>query len=241
MRRREFVGLVGGAAVSAILRSRAAWSQDDRRMRRLGWLGMNLALEGVTYQGRPVDDPEILSRLTLAHRALLSQLNGFVAYSGGLHVRGAVREPEWHSLRAAWDGSSALHVLYSTVEAMDVPFAQDALGDQFLLRDGVVYRLVGETGDLQSLDVDVGSFLEQVSADPRGYLNLAPLERFWADGGRLLPGQLLSVYPPFVAKESAAGVSLRAIPAADRVAFLASLARQLRDVPDGGRIEFKIE
>jgi hypothetical protein len=105
----------------------------------------------------------------------------------------------------------------------------------------VVYRLVGETGDLQALDVDLGSFLEQVSADPRGYLNLTPLERFSADGGRLLPGQLLSVYPPFVAKESAAGMSLRAIPAVDRLVFLASLARQLRDVPDGARIEFKIE
>jgi hypothetical protein len=202
---------------------------------------MSLDFEGVTYQGRPVDDPEMLTRLTLPHSELLKQVNGFVAYSGGLHVRGAVREPEWHSLRAVWEGPAALHVLYSAVDAMDVPFGQDALGDQFLLRDGVVYRLVGETGTLQGLDVDLNSFLEQVSADPRGYLNLAPLERFWADGGRLLPGQLLSVYPPFVAKESAAGVSLRAIPAADRVVFLASLARQLRDVPDGARIEFKIE
>jgi hypothetical protein len=202
---------------------------------------MKLDLEGVTYQGRPVDDPETLSRLTPAHRALLLKLNGFVAYSGGLHVRGAVREPDWHSLRAAWEGPAALHVLYSTVEAIDVPFAQDALGDQFLLRDGVVYRLVGETGELQGLDVDLGSFLERVSADPRSYLNLPPLEQFWEDGGRLLPGQLLSVYPPFVAKESAAGVSLRAVPAADRMVFLASLARQLHDVPDGSRIEFKIE
>jgi hypothetical protein len=49
------------------------------------------------------------------------------------------------------------------------------------------------------------------------------------------------VYSPSVTKASAGGVGLHAIPAADRVLFLASLARQLRDVPDGGRLEFKRE
>lgn len=200
---------------------------------------MNLDLEGLTYEGRPADDLETLLRLAPVHRALLEQRNGFVAYSGGLHVRGAVREPEWHSLQSAWEGRVALHVLYPTVEPTDVPFAQDAFGDQFLLRGGQVCRLAGETGDLKSLAVDLAGFFEQASADPIEYLQLEPLERFRAEGGCLLPGQLINVYPPFVAKESAAGVSLRPIPVEDRIAFLASLARQLRDVPDGGRVRFR--
>src|SRR5262245_6991763 len=54
MRRREFVGLVGGAAVSAILRSRAAWSQDDRRMRRLGWLIARAETDPLEQAGRTV-------------------------------------------------------------------------------------------------------------------------------------------------------------------------------------------
>jgi hypothetical protein len=202
---------------------------------------MKLDLENITYRGNPIDDLEMLSRLPQAHRALLEQVNGFVAYSGGLHIRGAVREPAWHSLRTAWEGRQALSVLYPAVRSMDVPFAQDAFGDQFLLRDHVVCRLAGETGDVKSLGVDLAVFLEDAAADPQNYLNLSPLERFRAEGGRLLPGQLLSVYPPFVMKESAAGVSLHAIPAADRVAFLASLARQLRHVPEGESVEFKIE
>ena len=130
-------------------------------------------------------------------------------------------------------GPGALSVLFPAVQSTDVPFAQDVFGDQFLLRDGVVFRLTGETGDVESLDVDLDGFLEQASADPFGYLDLAHLEQFLADGGRLLPGQLLSVYPPFIAAESAAGASLRPISAAERLAFLASLARQLRDIPDG--------
>jgi hypothetical protein len=147
---------------------------------------MTFDLEGVTFQGPPVDDLEVLVRLAPVHRALLEQVNGFVAYSGGLHVRGAVREPEWHSLRAAWKGREALSVLYPAVESMDVPFAQDAFGDQFLLREGMVYRLFGKTGDVENLDVSLDGFLEQACADPLGYLNLSPLEQFQAEGGRLL-------------------------------------------------------
>src|SRR5262249_24247430 len=51
---RECVGLVGGAAVSAILRSRAAWSQDDRRMRRLGWLIARAETDPLEQAGRTV-------------------------------------------------------------------------------------------------------------------------------------------------------------------------------------------
>jgi hypothetical protein len=114
------------------------------------------------------------------------------------------------------------------------------VGDQFLLRDGVIHRLAGETGDVESLSVGLGEFLERACADPIGYLGMAPLQQFWAEGGRLAPGELLGVCPPFVAEESAEGVSLRAIPAADRIAFLASLAQQLHDVPDGARVLFRI-
>jgi hypothetical protein len=49
--------------------------------------------------------------LTALPQELASSLqieNGFVAASGGLHVRGACLSPEWHSLRAAWKGGERL-------------------------------------------------------------------------------------------------------------------------------------
>ena len=67
------------------------------------------------------------------------------------------------------------------------------------------------------------------------------IAEFQHDGGRLEPGQLLSAVPPFCCKQSADGVSLRAIPTDDRRRFLADLSAQLRDVPDGAEIEFQIE
>src|SRR5687768_13893517 len=84
------------------------------------------------YLGPPIDDEEMLARLPAEYRRLLGEVNGYVAYHGGLHVRGACSTPEWHSLRAAWFGEEAIHRQFPAVSAEDVPFAEDALGDQFV-------------------------------------------------------------------------------------------------------------
>lgn len=185
------------------------------------------------YQGPPIDDFEILDRLPPEYQDLLARANGYVAYNGGLHVRGACREPEWHSLRAAWEGPRALALLFREVTPDDVPFAEDALGDQFLLRGGTVHRLDAEMGEMRSLGLDLADFDAAVRADPVGYLSLAPLQNFRARGGELKPGQLLSAYPPFCLATPAADVSLRAVPAGDRIAFLAGFAAQIHELPDG--------
>jgi hypothetical protein len=193
------------------------------------------------YVGPPIDDPEMLERLPSEYRELLARANGYVAYHGGLHVRGACLTPEWHSLRAAWDSERALHRLWLTVSPDDVPFAQDALGDQFILRCGQVHRLAAETGEIESPGVDLVGFDAAVRADPVEYLNLAPLEAFRAAGGVLQPGQLLSVYPPYCVDAADALRSFRAIAAADRLGFLSSLAAQLRALPDGTAVKFDIQ
>ena len=65
------------------------------------------------YLGPPIDDPAILESLPPELADLLRRANGYVAYDGGLHVRGACHMPEWHSLgpdvfaRKAYDASIA--------------------------------------------------------------------------------------------------------------------------------------
>jgi predicted RNase H-like HicB family nuclease len=190
------------------------------------------------FLGPPITDEEILELLPDLYRELLGRANGYVAYHGGLHVRGACLEPRWHSLRDAWFGDEAIHRLYPAVGEDDVPFAEDALGDQFLIRDGVVYRLLAETGEMECLGMDLHAFDQAARADPAEFLALAPLDRFRAAGGVLLPGQLLNVYPPFVAQAEGIDPSYRAIDSLERRRWLAALAGQLRDVPDGTRVRF---
>lgn len=60
----------------------------------------------MTFTGPPLDDEDLLARLPAKLAGLLRQVNGFIQFHGGLHVRGACREPAWHSLRDAWDGAA---------------------------------------------------------------------------------------------------------------------------------------
>ena len=200
-----------------------------------------LELTHVDFRGPAAPDPALLAALPDDLRTLLEQVNGFIQFGGGLHVRGVCDEPVWHTLSIVWVGDHAFHRRYAAVRKADVPFAQDCMGDQFLLRDGKVVRLYAETGELSELGVGLFEFLAKAQADPEKFLNLQPLVQFHSEGGRLEPGQLLSVYPPFCCTESGNGpVSLRAVAVLDRLGFLADFARQIASVPDGDRIEFRI-
>lgn len=192
-----------------------------------------------TFIGAKITDTDILNRLPESYRRLLKNENGFILFDGGLHVRGAVLSPEWHSLRKVWFGDLALHELFPAILETDVPFAQDCLGDQFVLRSDLVHKLDGEMGTVENLEIDLDAFLDCARENPLEFLSLQPLQQFQSEGGELKPGQLLSVYPPFIAKESANGVSLRAISMFDRIGSMADFARQVVDLREGTKVRIK--
>ncbi len=187
----------------------------------------------VTFVGSAVDDLDVLSLLPDELASLLRDTNGFVLFHGGLHVRGAVRSPAWHSIRAVMEGDEALHKLYASVMQTDIPFAEDCVGDQFLLRAGEVWRLEAETGDIEKTADSFALFWAAIAKDPYEALNFNP-------DLRLEPGKLLHAYPPFCTKESKLGVSLKPIPALELIRFHADFARQLAAVPEGASIKIKV-
>ncbi len=199
-----------------------------------------MELAHLTYQGPPIDDRATLEKLPADLRGFLEQINGFIQFAGGLHIRGACQAPEWHSLVNVWSGSLALSKLYPAVFESDIPFGQDALGDQFILREAVVHRLMSETGEIVSLECNFFDFLQATQNDPLQYLDLQLLLQFQSEGGELKPGQLLSAYPPFCVQQAASGVSLKAISGIERIRFLADFAAQISDLADGTSIEIKV-
>lgn len=183
------------------------------------------------FEGPPIFPEEYLEELCpppLA--AVLRKRNGWLT-ADGLHVRGVCLEPRWHSLDFAWR-KEAFHRRY-TLRRMDVPFAQNCVGDQFVLREQRVHRLWAETGHLDDLACDLPTFL----GNPGAHLETRYLELL---GRPLEPGQLLSVYPFRCSAQAEAGVSVRAIPALEVIAFNADLYRQIGDLPRGTRIQVKI-
>lgn len=200
-----------------------------------------LALEDVTYRGPPLteEDQALVAQLPDTLHWVLGQLNGFVAFGGALHVRGACQSPTWHSLQHAWGGEQAIHRLFPAVRPTDIPFGQDCIGDQFLLRDAVVMRLDADTGKISSTALELMAFLEKASASPESFLKTQPLDGLRASGQELAPGQVVAVIPPLVIRIEGER-SYKAVPAEKQARFRADIARQLAHVPDGAQIRLQM-
>lgn len=190
-------------------------------------------LNGMTWKGESIEDVEILRELPHDLFRVLSEVNGFILHEGALHVRGACSAPEWHSLRTAWQGPNSFHALYPDVRKTDIPFAQDQMGDQFLLRDGAVVRLIGETGEIEPFCESLQKFFDEVRNDIKTFLGVGLQHK-------LGPGHLLNAYPPFCCDSGGKAVSLRPASALEVISWHAEFARKIRSIPDGGKIEFKV-
>jgi hypothetical protein len=195
---------------------------------------------GILFTGAPITSAATLALLPPYLQEFLRKQNGVVAYFGGLHIRGCGVVPTWHSLDDVWRGPNAFWRTYAQVRQTDIPFAQDCVGNQFLLRQGAVLFLDTETGELADLEVDFKHFLFGAEKFPVAALGLEPLRAFQQQGGVLQPGQLLSVFPPTcIATNDQAPTRVEAVANADRLAWLADFYRKIKDLPDGQSIQFK--
>lgn len=197
---------------------------------------MNINFDAVTWIGPEPDDVDLAAELPRTLGEVLSSVNGFILRGGALHVRGMSLTPSWHSLRTTWRGNTAVSKLYPRVLSKDIPFAQDCVGDQFLLRDDTVLRLSAETGDVDLISGSLTEFLEAGCRAPINFLRAQPLLAFTSQGRTLSPGMCIHVYPPFCAQESEQGVSMRDVPSDELLRFHAQFAAGISGVADGGRI-----
>jgi len=200
-----------------------------------------MRLEGITYVGTEITDKDTFDKLPLDLQVFLRAQNGLIAFNGGLQINSCSIEPDWNSIKYYWTGDSALFRAYDSLTEKDIPFGIDCVGDHFILRDNIVFRLSGETGDLENLKVDFPAFLNLANQDPDEYLMLGPLRQFENEGGKLKPGQLLSVYPLFCMDVSKDGISVTNISLLERVDFLKSIYSQIKDLEPGQAIKIRFE
>lgn len=189
-----------------------------------------MKLSNITWKEPEADDLELLSKLPSDLKNFLEMCNGCIIHNGALHIRGLSQKPSWHSLREAWLGKNSFTSLYEKIRPEDIPFAQDQMGDQYLLRDGRILLLSAETGDTEEFASSLTEFFENVEEDIEEYLNVGldyPLE----------PGKLIHAYPPFCTQESGDGSSLKPVSAEELILFHADFAKQISKLDDGEQIK----
>lgn len=195
----------------------------------------------MTWQGATPGDEGLLAELPTPLRELLEATGGFILGGGLLHVRGATESPHWHSLEIAWRGPEAFHTLYPEVRPTDIPFAEDGLGDQWLLRGGHVARLWAETGDVDVTDVSLEGFFDAVEENAVESLDVGLIAEAVEEYGPIPPGKLLLAYPPLCTEEAEDGVDLSPVDAAELYGLHAELAESVSGLADGDHIEFFAE
>jgi hypothetical protein len=142
-----------------------------------------------------------------------------ILYNGGLQIRSEGAEDKLLDVNTFLAGDLSLSKLYPSVLPSDYPIAQDCFGDQFLIRNESVIKLMAETGDIEEYNCTWEEFILWVGEDPYDRLDLP-------EDIELEKGQLLFAYPPFCTKEGAEAV-IKPIDGEQLIRFHADFATQI--------------
>ncbi len=177
------------------------------------------------------------------HRELLSLHNGLVAFWGGLRIfglnGGSVQELQ------RWNAKSSWRFTYKElVKDYLVFFAEDAFGNQFCYKDSGtdIYSFLAETGQIRLFAPSLEMWVSRISEDPAGALKLPLLQEWQSEGGNLLKGteHLCPTYPFITQAETVDVHTLYKIEGIEDMRYKGNFAYQIKDVPDGSKIQIKV-
>ncbi|WP_235299725.1 hypothetical protein [Portibacter marinus] len=130
--------------------------------------------------------------------------------------------------------------MYEDITMEDIPIAQDAFGDQYIYRNGSIYRLNLESGELENLNATLTQFLENIEMNGIEYLSLQQIFELRELGVKLGLCEMMNVYPPFIL--SCEGKrSYKPIPSQEQIAFLKDFYNQIKNVKDGTVITIELK
>ena len=169
---------------------------------------------------------------------MLTLKNGFYAYESALLVRPLCndRAPlgilEWNSPKL-WTAE------YTENLGNALFFAEDVFGGQYCIRDDTLCTLDPETGQFEVMSTSIRAWAKEMMADyplRTGY----PVAHDWQmTNGVLSAGERLVPKIPFVCGGKYEIGNLHPLVDAKGMLFRASIANQIRDLPDGAEIIIK--
>jgi len=170
---------------------------------------------------------------------LLSGRNGFYAMEGTLHVFGSGRAVVGRSLEE-WNDNAGWRAEYDGLADDYLFFAEDVFGSQFALLDDRVLTFDPETGDSETMATSLEDWADKLLAEP-DILAGSSLGHSWQlSNGALTPGARLAPKRPFVLGGDFVESNLYMLDAVQGMSVRAELALQIRDLPDGTQIRYRI-
>jgi hypothetical protein len=170
---------------------------------------------------------------------LLGRKNGFHAFLSALLLFPLEESPSDRDL-AGWNRNELWKSDYGDLMGPALFFAEDLFGGQFGIRNGEICSFEPETGEFEVLAPDLEGWAKQILLEHE-VLTGTELARQWQEAnGALPPGKRLAPKVPFVAGGEYEVKNLYAAEPVEAMRFRANLARQIKDLPEGARIQFKV-
>jgi hypothetical protein len=170
---------------------------------------------------------------------LLRVKNGFYAFEGALHVFPDIGTPPERGLYQ-WNDFPLWRSDYEGMANGAVFFAEDAFGTQFCVRGGGISTFDPETGAFEPMAADVEEWAAKILGD-YAFWSGHPVARTWQTQHGPLPiGSRLVPTTPFVLGGKFEASNMHAVDAVKGMQYRASIAVQIRDLPDGASITLKV-
>jgi hypothetical protein len=171
--------------------------------------------------------------------ALLGRKNGFYGFESALHVfPAAVFEQEMTLGR--WNSFGLWRHEYSSIADNKLFFAENAFGDQFCLFKGEVCSFDAETGETTKIGNTIEEWAQRMIEDYELLTGYPLLHEWQLVHGPVPIGMRLMPKTPFVLGGQFALGNVYAISAISGMKTRGNLARQIKELPDGTQITFRV-
>jgi hypothetical protein len=174
------------------------------------------------------------------YRNLLRRQNGFFAFDQALQVFPSGRSEIGASVQS-WNSTDLWGGEYGDMIEGHWFFAQDVFGVQFSIFEGAIVTFDPETADVSPFASSFQEWAAAVLADNGTAVGARLATRWLQRNGVLRDGQRLAPKVPFILGGRSRIEDLYAADAVQALKFYASLAIQVRDLPDGTPIIWSTE
>src|SRR5690349_17618891 len=170
---------------------------------------------------------------------LLLLKNGFYAFESALHVLPSSPEESVMTLRR-WNSRDLWSFEYGELARNAYFFAEDAFGNQFCFWHGNVCAFDAETAEIKPIAPTIEAWAERVLRDYSLLTGYPLLHEWQLRNGTLPSATRLMPKIPFVLGGNYSVENIYALSAARSMRTRGNLARQLKDLPDGTQIDFRV-
>jgi hypothetical protein len=171
---------------------------------------------------------------------ILKTRNGFNAFESALHLF-----PAQTSLLSVgideWNRPDGWRKEYGDLSKGCLFFAEDIFGGQFCIESNCVWQFDPETGERVLLGASLDEWAKKLLSDYE-VLTGYPLAHAWQEVNGIIPeGMRLVPRTPFVLNGEFALSNLVLMESEKSMRVRGNLARQIKNLPDGAQISFRID